>query len=342
MSRVSENSSHASLAFALNKAKAKMENLQLKGTTLRSMTKPSDNPVSNIEALTIGSQNSDIKQYQKNSDYALLHLNVAETTLEHLGDVILKAKDIAISQSSDLHNPDIRKSVANEIKQLRNQALSLANKRLGPKFLFGGHKTLEKPFNKQGEYQGDKGQVSIEVSKDFFVPINLNGVEIFYTENKIEGQLDDPLQHFKGEGNSLDGESKIELKDRSRELASEGPEKPQFAARSNVFSILESLGTALENNDPDLIQNLLEKIDQAHTRVVTLRTKIGSLVNSVESAKNTLETESLNNNERKSKLLDADVAELFTDISKQQAILQTTYKASQGLLKNNLMDFLQI
>jgi len=347
MSRVSENSTHASLSFALNKAKSKMENLQLKGSSLKSMNRPSDNPVSNVEALTITSQNSDIKQYQRNADYALLHLNVAETTLDHIAELVLKAKDIAISQSSDLHNAEIRKNVANEIKQLRNQALSLANKRLGQKYLFAGHKTLQKPFNANGEYLGDLGQINVETSKDFFIPINLNGAEIFFSESSSASNLEHPLDSFPNLKQKNDQglpSEEDEVIQPSRDLASVDPSggNGKFDPRSNIFSVLSSLTSALENNDPDLIQSLLEKMDESHSRLVTLRTKIGSMTNSVESAKNILESETLNNSERKSKLVDADVAELFTDISKQQAILQTTYKATQGLLKNNLMDFLQI
>lgn len=94
-----------------------------------------------------------------------------------------KAKEIAIAQSSDFYDANIRENVSNEIKQLRNQALAIANKRVGNKYLFGGFKTLSKPFTDAGEYKGDLGKVTVEVSKDFFVPINLNGYEVFYSND---------------------------------------------------------------------------------------------------------------------------------------------------------------
>jgi len=58
MTRVSENSSTASIKYALNKTKAKLEDLQMRGTTLKSIAKPSDNPASNVEALEITSTRS--------------------------------------------------------------------------------------------------------------------------------------------------------------------------------------------------------------------------------------------------------------------------------------------
>lgn len=97
----------------------------------------------------------------------------------------------------------------------------------------------------------------------------------------------------------------------------------------------------MENNDTELIQDLLPKIDDVASRLITLRTKVGSITNSIESAKNNIEVEDINFAERKSQLGDADIAELFTDIQRQQAILQTTYKSGQNLINTNLLDFLR-
>jgi flagellar hook-associated protein 3 FlgL len=199
MTRVSENSSTASLKYALNKTKERVEDLQIKGSTLKSINKPSDNPVSNVEAMAITSATNDNLQYLKNADFALLNLSVSEKSIEELTDIMIKAKEIAISQSSDFFNADIRKNVANEIKQLYNQSLAIANKKVGLKHIFSGTSTLTVPFNSYGEYQGDQGRISLEVSRNFFVPINLTGEEVFFStkdSSKDDGPLD-KLNEFK-------------------------------------------------------------------------------------------------------------------------------------------------
>lgn len=179
MTRVSENSSTAALKYALNKTKSKMEDLQLKGSTLKQITRPSDNPVSNVEAMALTSSTNDNVQYLKNSEFALLNLNVTEKSLEELTEIITKAKEIAIAQSSDFFNADVRKNVANEVQQLSNQALAIANKKVGLKHIFSGTSTLTVPFDANGTYKGDTGHISLEVSRNFFVPINLTGEEVF-------------------------------------------------------------------------------------------------------------------------------------------------------------------
>lgn len=335
MTRVSENSSTASLKYSLNKTKEKMEDLQLKGSTLKNITKPSDNPVSNVEAMTLTSTTNDNNQFIKNADFALLNLNVTEKSLEELTDIIVKAKEIAIAQSSDFFNADVRKNVANEIRQLYNQTLAIANKKVGLKHIFSGYNTLTVPFDGDGNYKGDKGHISLEVSRNFFVPINLTGEEVFFSEDEANAP-ENPLENF-------EQFEKSPVSKLNRDLAStketEGDQK--FKSRDNIFSQLNGLVSALENNDAHLIQGLLEKFDNSVSRLITLRTRVGSIASSIESSRSVVEKENIDHTARKSNLLDADVLELFSDINKQQAILKTTYQSSQGLMNQTLMDFLR-
>lgn len=339
MTRVSENSSTASLKYALNKTKAKVEDLQLKGSTLKSITKPSDNPVSNVEAMALTSSTNDNIQYLKNADFALLNLSVSEKSIEELTDIMTKAKEIAIAQSSDFFNADVRKNVANEVQQLYNQTLAIANKKVGLKHIFSGTSTLTVPFNGAGEYQGDNGKISLEISRNFYVPINLTGEEIFYSTSG-SAKAESPLEKFDQfkENPSMKIDRDLASVD---EAVDADPEAAKFKARDNMFSQLQALTSALENNDPKMIQGLLEKFDTTISRLVTLRTRIGSIENSVESSKVNLGSENIDHASRRSALIDADVTELFSDIQKQQAVLKTTYQASQGLMNQTLMDYLR-
>lgn len=344
MTRVSENSSTSSIKFALNKTKAKLEDLQTKGSTLKSITRPSDDPIANVESLTLSSRSSDNNQYIRNADYALLQLNVTEKSLEELTDLLTKAKEIAIAQSSDFYDEDVRRSVSNEVIQLRNMALSIANKRVGQKYIFAGYKTLTKPFADNGEYKGDKGHATLEIAKDFFVPINIHGEEIFFSAERPTFAQPSPLEDVRNADPNAPKKPAAQeslIQGSVRAPASGEQQAEGFSSPSNIFTHLDGLVVALENNDAEGIQNLLEKFDDDISRIVTLRTRIGSIVNSVDRSKIMLESENIDTAERKSKLVDADIAELFSDITRQQNVLQTSYKASQAMMNQNLLDFLR-
>ena len=344
MARVSENSNVDALNYSISKAKQRLEDLQSKSATLRSITKPSDNPINNVEALQIINRNKDNDQYIKNADFALLQLNVTENSLEEITDIISKAKELAIGQASDFYGPDVRKNVSKEVKQLRNQLLSIANRRLGQRYIFGGHKTNDAPFDYDGNYKGDKSHVNLEVSKDFFVPINLHGSEIFYVEGKTSIKDEHPLNNFPdmkvSPNYEKDPDNRTNPEKTTRELASVEAQD-EFTKRISLFGVMDVFYSALEANDTDTIQGILPSLDTAMSRVITLRTKIGSVTNSIEAAKTNLESEKINNSKRRSQLVDADVGDLFAELSKQKSILELSYKSGQATLNKTLLDFMR-
>lgn len=350
MSRVTENSNTNSLNFALGKTKSKLEDLQLKGTTLKRMTKPSDDPVGNVQLLSIRSQNVDTEQYIKNSNFASTHLQITENALEDLSEIFMKAKEIAIAQSSDIYNPEVRKNVAMEVSQLRKQALSISNRKLGSKYLFGGYSTLTKPFDDKGKYAGDKGVIQLEVGKDFFIPINLNGDEVFI--GKASKMIpSDPLE---GSPLQLRQDPKLErLKNTNPEIKRDLATDPlaeqalnenrikEEEGTGNVFKALEKLEVALQTANADVVQNLLPELDDVMSRIITLRSRIGSITSTLENSEASLERNKVNNEKHKSMIEDADVGELYSEIQKQQGILAATYKSGSNLLNQSLLDFLR-
>jgi flagellar hook-associated protein 3 FlgL len=344
MTRVSENNSTASLNHAINRVKTKLENLQIKGSNLKKITKPSDNPISNVEALGITSITNDNKQYLKNINFALLQLSTTESSLEQINDILLKAKEIAIAQASDFYGQEIRQNVANEVIQMRNQILAIANQRIGNKYIFSGYSTLTRPFDTHGNYYGDDGKITLEISKDFFVPINLNGVEVFFSEDKVPYETPHPLKEFPAlMNNDKSPAERNELINARGKGEISNPKKSSQNGKQmeGLFSQLSLFIAALNNNDSTLIQDLIPDIDNSISKIITLRTRVGSLYNSVRSSFDVIEKENILNAEQKSNLVDADIAELFADIIKQQEILKTTYQTGKSTLNENLLDFLR-
>lgn len=329
MSRVSENSSINSINYAVGKTKGRLEDLQLKGSTLKRVSKPSDDPVGNTELLAIRSQNVDAGQYLRNLNFAQTQLSFTENVLEEMTDILVKAKELAVGQASNIYSPEIRKGVSKEIHQMRQQILSLANKRMGNRYLFAGQKVLTRPFDQNGQYQGDTNKINIEVNKDVYVPINLNGHDVFFSKGKKPAEKKD-----------LDLNIDVDLQNDTSLVR-----KPASSAGEEVtvsmFDEMRALENALLTDNPEIIQSLLEKLDDSIDRVVTFRTQVGALTNTISNAEANIEKTKLVNEAHKSKIEDADVTELFTDLQKEQSVLKAAYKASSNLMNTNLMDFLR-
>lgn len=367
MSRVSEASSFHAVQHAVTKTKQRLEDLQIRGSTLKRVQKPSDDPVGNVDILSIRSKNIDGKQYQRNASVAKAQLTFSENAIAELTEILSKAKEIAIAQSSNLFDVNIRKGVSKEIEQLRNQAISIANRRLGNKYIFSGHKSLTRPFDEKGEYHGDDKQTKIEVSKDFYVPISFNGKDIFFEKDGVplrDGSplAGTPLENFDKKMKIEKGEFKEDQSieqdgfqlnrtpaNRSNEPFSEPSNSEQqktdntaklSEARGSVFTDLKRLENALVTDNHEVIQDLLPKLDKTVDRLIETRAKIGSILNTVDQSVDSVQKEFILNEEYKSNIEDADIGELFTDLTRQKNVLDATYKASAQLMNKNLMDYI--
>ena len=332
MSRVSEYSNKSSVNFAIAKAKSKLEDLQMKGTSMKRVQRPSDNPLGNIKALELTSSNNLNAQYLKNIDYAKMNHSILERSLEEINDTLVRAKELAVAQSSDFYGKDIRGSISKEIRQLRNQLIAIGNKQIGNKYIFSGHKTLTKPFDESGSYNGDSNRVSIEIKKNFFIPISFSGSEVFNvptSKNAIESE------------DGAKPEISRTISSSTNLIDTSNTEKPRVEQQRNMIHQLNDLESALITNNKYQVQGLLEELDDSIDHVIKVRTTIGSITRNVENAKDLIEKENIDNEEYKSKLIDADVAELFSDISKHQQILNTAYQSSKAILNQSLMDFLR-
>lgn len=330
MSRVSENSSVHSINYAVGKTKGKVEDLQLKGSTLKRVTKPSDDPVGNVELLAIRSQNIDAAQYLRNLNFASTQLSFTENVMEEMTDLLVKAKELAVGQASSIYSPEIRQGVSKEIHQIRQQVLSLANKRMGNRYLFAGQKVLTRPFDTDGKYMGDKNKINIEINKDVYIPVNINGHDLFYSKTK--SPVDRSEVDLQPTEIDLNPEIAV-----MRTPASTQPEEVPVS----IFDELRGLENALLTDNPQIIQGLLERFDTSIERIVTFRTEIGALTNTISNAETNIEKTKLLNEAHKSKIEDADVTELFTDLQKEQNVLKATYKASSNLMNTSLMDFIK-
>jgi flagellar hook-associated protein 3 FlgL len=360
MTRVSENSSYHAINYSTGKGKEKLEDLQIKGANLKRIQKPSDDPIGNIELLSVRSKDIDNEQYLRNANYAKTQLSYTEAALDEVYNALVKAKEIAIGQSSNIYSDDVRKSIAKEVHQLRNQTLSVANRRLGNKYLFAGFKTLSRPFDAEGRYHGDGGQITLEVQKDIFVPVNFDGRRMFFTSTSTSDLVVDPLGDAR-----LKEERRLEpIKDPletpefvpkdeqiqeeiqiNRELASVNQKQSDkdelnLPSTGSIFSDLKTLETALITNNSEVVQSLLPKLDDHIARNVESRAKIGSIINSIESSEENLEETKILNAEYKTKIEDVDVAELFSNLAKQQNVMKATYKANANLISTKLLDFI--
>jgi flagellar hook-associated protein 3 FlgL len=334
------------------KNRSEQMDLQNQAATQKRVTRPSDDPVAAARVLGERVDLAGTKQYLKSLDYAKSFLEYSDESLHDLTESLVRAKELALSQANDPSaNEQTRRVTAVEIQQIFNQMVAVGNRKLGDRFIFGGFHTTSPPFNDQGDYHGDDGEMMIHADKTQFIPMNVPGSRVFLGTG-MQAKVDPGDPSAKpDEAGALDGAAKskgspagenpqqlVEM----RGPASEPPpggETP--SGGSNVFAAVKNLEIALQTNDKAGVQDALDDIDAAIDQVVLVRAAVGSRVTAFNNLSETLQKGKVDSQTAISQNEDADVYQVVSDINKNESTLQATLQTSGKMVQKSLMDFLR-
>ena len=331
--RVTEHTNFETVRGSIARSKGRMEKLQTQSATLKKLNAPSDDPIGASKVLEIRTDKVNNDQFQMNVKMAETFLTNTDHALGELADLVVRAKEIAIGQSSGASsNDETRLGVAEEIAQLFKQAVATANRRIGDRYLFGGYKTHRPPVDATGKYEGDDGQMMIEIAKDVYLSSNVPGIDAFNTN---------PKKYVEGEGVYGGNPKQFKLGDSYE--APQSAEDPDSAGPENVnvFDEVQNLRIALLTGDVDGIRNTLERFDQIHGKLIATRSKLGSRLQGLGSTNQALERHNVTNAGLSSVIEDADMAQVVSDLAKEETVFRSSLASSQKLIQPTLLDFLK-
>ena len=110
---------------------------------------------------------------------------------------------------------------------------------------------------------------------------------------------------------------------------------------SNIFSATISLKTELENNNGSGIANLIETLDSAQGKMISLNASIGSIQQQLDLAESRLNIANLNLSGFLSEAEDVDLAEAITKYNSEEMAYQAALHSTSDILRLNIMDFLR-
>ncbi|KHD89695.1 MAG: FgL, flagellar protein [Bdellovibrio sp. ArHS] len=345
----------------LTKNRSDMADLQNQAATQKRINKPSDDPLASARVLAARTEERGNSQFIKNINNARSFLEFSDQSLGELSEILVRAKELAISQSNDASgNEETRLVTASEIEQIYNQAVQIGNRKLGERYVFGGYKTQTMPFNQAGEYFGDDGDMKIQTHKDSFVAMNIPGSKVFLgrglgADGIVRARYEAPtsveqLKQFQREEKEREelnrqvDENYVETRGPASERRSTRYDKQDpvtGGGGTNIFSTIKDLEISLRTNDKQGVQSALDTLDQAISQVVLSRSEVGSRIMAVNNTMDSLQKAVVDNKVAASQLEDADAFQVISDINKTDSTLKATLETSGKLIQPSLLDFLR-
>lgn len=184
MTRISTNQMHQGAIDAMSKQHSKLSRTQQQVATGQRIFKPSEDPVAASRVVNLKDTLSSIEQQQSNINSARARITLAEGVLNNVVESMHRVRELTIQANNDSQNESTRLFIADEIKQIQESVLDLANTRdSNNEYLFAGSLTRFQPFsrNESGnfEYNGDESHREVQISHSRRIAVDDPGSDIF-------------------------------------------------------------------------------------------------------------------------------------------------------------------
>ncbi|MCW7073701.1 MAG: flagellar hook-associated protein FlgL [Methanophagales archaeon] len=145
--RVSENIKYNTMVNNLFRAQDNYNAAMEKMASQKKINRPSDDPVGMSRILSLRKSRASVEQYRRNIDGCNSWIEITESKLSSVDDLLVNAQEIAIAQSTATASAETRSISAVAVQQIMDEMLSLANSKYGDRYLFSGTRMDEEPFS---------------------------------------------------------------------------------------------------------------------------------------------------------------------------------------------------
>ena len=126
-----------------------IQNLQAKIASGKNFVRASDDPVAAAELSALKTVSEKFNQYSKNAQSGINRLNIADSSLQAITNLMVRAREIAIQAANDTFGAIDREAMAIELDEMKKEMFSVANAvDSSGAYIFGGYHTKNAPFTK--------------------------------------------------------------------------------------------------------------------------------------------------------------------------------------------------
>ncbi len=280
---------------------SEVSDTQLQLSTGRRILTASDDPAGAARVLGYNRTIDTMEQYLNNADRARTRLEFEESSLNGAENILLRVKELTVQGSSDTVSAADRQIIAQEIRELRQSLLGIANSQDSQgEYIFSGFQTGTMPFSGGVSsvvvYQGDLGTRQLQIASDRQVSDGDNGHSVFMDVRTAAG--------------------KQSIFETLRLLADD------LDSGTNVYDYVDDINYALE----DILQ---------------IHTTIGARINAIDKQVEVNTDVKLSMETHRAEENDLDYAEAVSRFDRQMLALQAAQQAYIKVSQLSLFNYLR-
>jgi len=303
--RITNRVMNNNLLLNLNRGLTRLDRLNNQLASKKQINVPSDDPVKAGTILRTSTSIREVDQYTRNIDSAESWLDASDVVMKDVLAVIHRAKELGVYGASSHLDGTARKAIADEVEQLYDNLLQLANSTHGGRYLFAGQYTQDTPF---AEDQGHSGPGLPDVE---FLP----GIAPQANDMSIEFEIGTGVKM----GVNMNGQELF----------------------MPIFEVLQNLHGELIEATPSSSSGVLDDLDNALDNVLQQVSELGGKQNRVGLAKERMLDLKLNLTKILSEDQDLDYAEAIMELKMEEFAYRAALSVGARIIQPTLVDFLR-
>jgi flagellar hook-associated protein 3 FlgL len=315
--RVATSTFYDSTRYAIQLAQSRLIQAQTEISSNSKLQTAADNPTDAVQVLRIGQLLSENTQYRNASGIAKNRLELSETALSRMNDLVTRARELAVQLGNGSLSTGARQGIGAEASSLLQSMVALANTQdADGARMFAGNYTGTTPVVQDGTgwlYKGDATTRLIRVSNTRQLPSATPGSSIFFNSGRT-------ITYTNGANASA-------------------------TTQDSVFAALQDLSTLAQTPQPasvgSQVQDIVGRLAGFQDKLLTERSNVGALQNEIDSVQNGLDDSDFSLKGLQSALKDTDLAEAITRFTQQQTVLQAAQQSFTKIQGLSLFNYLQ-
>ncbi len=181
MMRVTPGISDRNFLTSVEKLNSLLDDANQQVSTGKKLLHLQDSPSGSSEMVGLRDELSRIDQYKANLDYGNLFLGVADSALSSAHDLVTSIFTKGSEAATGTVTAEERATIAQEIRAMRDQLLTIANTTAQGRYLFAGSRITAPPFSISGDtvtYQGDQEVNKIAIGDGLDVQAGVAGGDV--------------------------------------------------------------------------------------------------------------------------------------------------------------------
>lgn len=172
---------------AINTSQGSLSDIQTQLASGKKLLRPSDDPVGASQVIRLTEEIDKISQYQRNNDLVTNALELQETSLRTINDVLNRARVLTVQAGNGIMSQADKQALGSEIEQIRNQVVDLMNtQNASGEYIFAGFQSATQAFefnptatDNHIRFVGDDGTNSVQLSDSVTIQSTSTGKTVF-------------------------------------------------------------------------------------------------------------------------------------------------------------------